>query len=294
MRQKHLPVYDIQHFRQPDGESGFYANTFKAHLKKHHFILSPHKHDFFTTVLFTRGSGVHRIDFNAYDIKPGTVFTLSPGQTHSWSLSEDIDGYIFFHTREFFNLHFTHLRVEDYPFFYSFHNPPFIQLRNHYLKNMEALFTELYDEYQDDRLMKFQKIRSLVSIVYVQLSRMYLPGKEKKEQKQKQNYLARLRKFEQLLDENYRTVKSPAAYAKMMGMSEKHLNRICKECLNKTTTEVISDRVILEAKRLLILSESSIAEVAEQLGYYDNSYFTRLFKKRTGQTPAAFIKSNHQ
>ncbi|MGZ3882833.1 MAG: AraC family transcriptional regulator [Bacteroidia bacterium] len=291
MRQKHLPVYDIEHFRQPNGEEGFYANAFRVHLKKHHFILTPHKHDFFTTVLFTKGTGQHTIDFTTYDIKPGIVFTLSPGQTHSWTLSDDIDGFIFFHTKDFFNVNYTLVRVEDYPFFYSFHNPPLVCLKNHLLRQVETLFSDIYNEYQNDRLMKFQKIRSLVNLVYIELSRVYLPQKERKQQNQ--NYLGKLRKLEQLLDENYKTIKSPAQYAKLMGISEKHLNRICKECLNKTTTDVITDRVMLETKRLLIISKYSVSEVAGQLGYYDNSYFSRLFKKRTGQTPAEFIKKHH-
>ena len=77
----------------------------------------------------------------------------------------------------------------------------------------------------------------------------------------------------------------------MMFISEKHLNRICKECLNKTTSDLIMDRIMLEAKRMLVHSTKSVPEIAEQLGYLDSSYFSRLFKKKCGKTPIEFANS---
>ena len=118
MLNKQLPVYDIEEFMYLGGESNFYANTFKAHLKQHHhFILAPHRHDFYVGIIFTRGSGTHQIEFNNYDIKPGYVFMLAPGEVHDWKLSRDIEGFIFFHTKEFFDLNFTYEKVDNYPFF---------------------------------------------------------------------------------------------------------------------------------------------------------------------------------
>lgn len=72
----------------------------KGHLKSSHkHIEKPHRHDFYVTVLFTHGSGVHEIDFQSYDVQPGSLFFLSPGQIHSWELSDDTEGYIFFSHR---------------------------------------------------------------------------------------------------------------------------------------------------------------------------------------------------
>lgn len=75
-----------------------------------------------------------------------------------------------------------------------------------------------------------------------------------------------------------------------MHLSEKHLNRICKICLNKTTSELIMDRIILEAKRILAFSKYSVSQVAEDLGYSTTSYFIRIFKKKTGRTPFEFMQ----
>ena len=74
-----------------------------------------------------------------------------------------------------------------------------------------------------------------------------------------------------------------------MNLSEKHLNRISKECLNKTTSALIAERITLEAKRLLIHSKYTVTEVASELGYDDTSYFSRFFKKNCGETPIQFL-----
>jgi AraC family transcriptional regulator, transcriptional activator of pobA len=76
-----LPVNDIDEFQYLGSASIFYANTFEAHLKQHaHSILTPHKHNFYVSVLFTRGGGTHEIEFNKYDVRPGKVFMIAPAR----------------------------------------------------------------------------------------------------------------------------------------------------------------------------------------------------------------------
>ena len=152
----------------------------------------------------------------------------------------------------------------------------------------ESIFSEIVEEYKEDHLMRFQKIYSLIDLLYIDLSRVYLP--DIKTQTQNHGFLSKLRRLEDLIEENFKTMKSPGAYAKMMFLSERHLNRICKECLNKTTSDLIMDKIMLEAKRMLAQTQLSISEIAGELGYYDVSYFSRLFKRESGQTPAEFMK----
>ena len=94
--------------------------------------------------------------------------------------------------------------------------------------------------------------------------------------------------FNNLLESNFANEKAPSFYAAKMNISLKHLNRICKDLFNKTVTELITQKVILESKRRLTFSDRSISEISEELGYLNYSYFTRLFKKSTGFTPSKF------
>jgi len=296
MAGKSIPVYDIENFSYRGTESGFYANTFPEHLKQHsNLVLAKHRHVFYLSVLFTKGSGTHEIDFNTYDIVPGSVFMLSPGQVHTWTVSKDIDGYIFFHNREFYNLNFTHEKVENYPFFSTNENMPLIVLKDDEVAGMEKSFRAIVTEYRDRQLMGFQKICSLLNVLYIDLSRAYLPVAQRG--KQNETQLMHVRRLEILIENNFRSIKYPRQYAGMMFMSEKNMNRVCKITLNKTTSDLIADRIILEAKRMLVHSKMSVIQIAVELGYIDASYFIRVFKKRTGETPVEFTnrygKSNH-
>ncbi|MES2565879.1 MAG: helix-turn-helix transcriptional regulator [Bacteroidota bacterium] len=279
-----LPIYKIQHFKETFNEKDFYANDFISHIKHNHIISVAHKHDFFLAVLFTAGSGIHEIDFKKYAIKPGYVFMMSPGQMHHWSLSKDIDGYVFFHTKDFYDSGFTLLSVLDYPFFSSVYNPPFISLNKKNSDILSQIFQEIIKEYQNNAQLKFEKLHALITLVYIELSRHYaLPLETKNE-----TYLLKLRALEKFIDYHFKQKKFPHEYADLMNISEKHLNRICKESLNKTTGNFIIERIILEAKRLLIHSRQTVSEVSLELGYIDNSYFSRVFKKHTGETPVEF------
>lgn len=287
MINEQLPVLKIDQFRHDFENAAIYANKLPAHLKQHHFIRTPHKHDFYLTVLFTKGKGIHDVDFISYEVKPGSVFLMKPGQTHNWKLSKDIDGYVFFHSAEFYDLHFNSYKINDYPFFSSLQNSPFLRIKKKGLKEIEKLFDTVLEEYKSERLLWKQKLLLLISEIYIELSRQYAPTSLVRGS---QIYLAKFQEFEKLVDEKYKYLKSPKEYAAFLNITERHLNRICKACINKTSTNVITDRVVLEAKRLLVNTSYSIGEIASGLGYFDNSYFTRLFKMKCRETPAVFRK----
>lgn len=286
MPKKDLPVYNIDTFHAEEHDHTFYANTFREHLEHHHFVNTPHKHDFFLVILFTKGHGTHQVDFTGYPVKPGSVFILSPGQSHSWKLSKDIDGYIFFHTRDFYDSYYQSEKVQDYPFFRSVHHTPLILLKHKQRHKVEQLFKEILDEYQEARPLRLQKLRLLVALFYIDLARYYLPGLE---ETGGQHYLDQVRRLEGLIDAHFKTEKSPAFYANLMNVSERHLNRMCSISLRKSVSELISDRVVLEAKRMLAGHGHTVAGVAAGLGYFDQSYFARLFKKKSGYTPSGFV-----
>lgn len=283
-----LPIYKINHFKNQHDETDVYANYFVPHIKHHHMVASPHKHDFYLIVLFTKGSGAHEIDFKAYDIKPGTIFMMTPGQMHNWKLSKDIDGYVFFHTKDFYDRGYTAASILDYPFFNSIHNQPLIRLKKKAFEKLTTLFKEIAEEYHHTDILKFEKLHALISLVYIELSRHYLPTTKI----ENETYLLKLRKLEEFIDMYFKSKKYPHEYAGLMNLSEKHLNRISKECLNKTTSDLIAERIVLEAKRLLIHSKHTVTEVATELGYDDNSYFSRFFKKNSGETPVEFLNKH--
>ena len=283
-----VKVLHIDQFEEQGGRLSFYCNDFKSHLKDHfHSISRAHKHDFFLTVIFTAGSGTHEIDFSTFPIKAGSVFMMSPGQVHSWRFSEDIDGFIFFHSQEFFDQHYAARSVYQFPFFYSTQNVPSLDLEPKQAEKLVSRFEELcYENLYENDLVR-QKVVALVDLIYLDLSYWYIQEMGHAAVGAG-GYLTKLRELGRLIDENFIDNKSAAFYADKMNITAKHLNRIVKTTLDQTTSNLILDRVILEAKRKLVHEGGSLSQIAYSLGYEDYAYFSKLFKARTGLTPKGF------
>lgn len=278
-----LPIFSIKEFKTKDEE--FYVNRLDEHLAHHHFIHEPHKHDFYICVLFTKGKGNHDINFKNYPIKPGSVFFLKPGDLHNWAFNEAADGFIFFHSKAFYNLNFQNRKLNDFPFYFSINNPPVLQLDINSQKLITPLFKQLSENKKEDEYTAIQRA-SLVDVIYIELSRHY--SKPEYSEKTNSSYLLKLQSFEELVTINFYTEKSPLFYANKLNISVKHLNRIVKESLNVTASNFIAQIIILEAKKMLIHSDFRVVEVANKLGFEDTSYFIRFFKKHVGITPSKF------
>lgn len=283
---KFLRISELNHNLE---DNDFYANTIPNHLISNHSrIEKPHKHDFYAVFLFTQGTGFHEIDFQIYEIKPGAVFFLYPGQTHSWTLSEDIDGFLFFHSKEFYDLGYVTNSIKDYPFFQSNHTAKCFYLDEKTTQTLKFLLKEIYLEYKSNFWKRNQLILSYLTQSYIKINR-FIEEVSPVEFSQLRHYQFIFNQFENILEENYMNVKLASEYATKLNITQKHLNRVVKSITTKTTTDIILDRIILEAKRMLIYTDKSFSEIANQLGYYDYAYFSKIFKKRVGLSPSEFV-----
>jgi len=99
--------------------------------------------------------------------------------------------------------------------------------------------------------------------------------------------------FKSLLSENFKTIKSPVEYARMLNYSLSHLNESVKNVTGFPVSYSIHQQIILEAKRLLYYTDLDVKEIGFQLGYEDHTYFSRLFTKTAGLSPSAFRRKFH-
>ncbi|WP_223600388.1 AraC family transcriptional regulator [Chryseobacterium sp. GVT01B] len=286
-----ISVLHIDLFQAGKNTSDFYFNTMKNHLVVgHRHIEKPHRHDFYAAVLFTKGVGVHEIDFQKYDVSEGSLFFLSPGQIHSWELSEDIEGYIFFCSQEFYEMHYVNQKLRNFPFFGSVSFPRKLQLNALELKQNINLFKELGEEHQVKNIMKEGLILSLMSQIFINSTRLFSKDFDIQASAAGLSYFKHYQDFENLIEQHFAEHKSIAHYASLLGISSKHLNRIVQTVVQKTATDVITERVVLEAKRMLMYLDESLVEIAFRLGYEEYSYFVRVFRKSSGMTPTQFMR----
>lgn len=128
---------------------------------------------------------------------------------------------------------------------------------------------------------------NLLDIIHIEIARNY----SKTYFHEAHSHNVKIKNLEVLLVQNFKTEQAPSFYAPQLTITLKHLNRISIEILQKTTMEVITNRIILEAKRMLMDKKCTVNEIAMELGFDDYSYCTRLFKKHTRMTPTDFCMS---
>jgi AraC-like DNA-binding protein len=290
MKKESLPIYQIPDFEtnRPDA-SAFYHSRLGRHLHTHHFIQKPHKHNFYILLLFTAGSGTHAIDIQSYSVEAGAFFFLAPGQVHSWQLSEDCEGHILFFSTEFYSFGFPSKNLLHYPFFSASEMPSRLLLPAKQQVDVERLFEAMEAEILNPASSKKEMLRSYLEILLITLSRIYESAYGlKTENRPSQN---RQKALESAIETHFRSQHQASFYSDLLNLSLKQLNRQSKTFLGKTVSQLVIDRIILEAQRLLTYSDKNISEIASQLGFEDPSYFSRLFRKKSGSTPEQFRKS---
>jgi AraC family transcriptional activator of pobA len=285
---KAFPVYDICALSDHQHED-LLVSRFAPYLEKHQNLSLPHKHTFYHVVLFTKGGGTHSIDFKSFPVKPYQIYFMAPGQVHRWNFEGPVDGYIINFSASFFQSFLLRPDyLDSFPFFTGNIDDEVINLSNIAQATVINLFEQLILESTQPNKMGMDIIRALMLQLFILVARespnsslATMPN---------YNYTL-LQSFRKLTDMNFATLKLPKDYAALLYITPNHLNALCNDLLGISAGEVIRNRVILEAKRLLVNLDLTITAIADKLNFTDNSYFTKFFKKYTGLTPEEFRKN---
>ncbi|MET0298905.1 MAG: AraC family transcriptional regulator [Flavitalea sp.] len=286
---KQIPVYDICSIDR-SAQKDLMVARFGSYLQTHYNNLhKPHRHSFYHLVLFTKGKGSHTIDFESFTVRPGQVYFMSPGQVHSWQFTAATDGYIVHFNEALFTnfLQNTHY-LERFRFFNGNAVDGVRQLPAKSFQAASMLFENMLVEIDAKDESNIDVIRLKLIELFILTERATETKKIKAVPKQQQTLL---RNFVQLIDQHFRSVKLPKEYAELLYVTPNHLNALSRHLTGRTAGEQIRERVLLEAKRLLISTDLTVTEIAHDLEFQDNSYFNRFFKKYAGLTPEEFRKS---
>ncbi len=284
-----IPVYDICALADVNHmHEDITAEGLSHYLLRHPDLHFPHRHSFYHLVYFSNGSGSHSIDFETFDVIPGQIYFMIPGQVHGWNFDEDTDGYIINFSEQ---LMYSFLKegqyLEQFPFFSGAATDGVIQLKKNKTL-VEKLLQQIIEETEKNAAMSSEMIRVHLLSLFIQVLRENVPNIIKPYTAPNQLLL---RNFRKLVELHYQQLKLPKEYAAMLYITPNHLNALCNDMAGRSAGEIIRDRVLLEAKRLLVCSGMSVSEIAWQLSFKDNSYFTKFFKKYTSVTPEHFRES---
>jgi len=287
MAKERFPVYDIGHlaeFKKDD----ILISQFAPYLKIHKNLQQAHKHTFYHLVFFTEGAGSQTIDFQKFEVKPYQIYFMVPGQVHHWAFERKVDGYVVNFSPKFFQSFLLKPDyLEQFPFFSGNANEAVINVEENLRIKLIGLFEKLLIETVENQRTALDMARLLLLELFILIGRTVITPQSK----QASPYnLTLLKNFKNLIETNYINNRLPKYYAELLYITPNHLNALCNDLLGIPAGEVIRNRVVLEAKRLLINPQLGITEVANHLNFADNSYFTKFFKKQAGITPEEFRK----
>jgi AraC family transcriptional regulator, transcriptional activator of pobA len=246
---------------------------------------SPHRHNYYEIIFFNKAGGYHEIDFRQFDITADTIHFISPEQVHLLRRKKDVTGFVLSFTSDLLlSISSGQPFLSQFSFFTTECTQPLIifnsQNRNQFLK----IIADIENEFLSDNENKKQMLALLIGQLLLFCKRNY---PEKESLTPGRNLTSR---FMELINAEYRKYKSVSEYADLLHITSGHLNDTVQKQSGRTASELIHDRIVLEAKRLLYHSNHSVKEIAAQLNYEDPSYFTRFFKTHTGKTPEQFRK----
>lgn len=267
-------------------DSEILVEALEAYLDRNKNLIFPHRHNFCHFVLFTSGEGSHTIDFETFEIEPWQIYFMSPGQIHSWNFEGQMQGFVVnFESDVFKNFLIRPDYLSTFSFFGGSIKDEVFVVEEGKRATVLTILNELAANLDNRDFVS-------TSLLYLfQLLQLQRASSSKSLQTNAYNHVL-VRNFLSLIELNYNNLKLPKDYAALLYITPNHLNALCKELLGLSAGEIIRNRIILEAKRLLVIKGHSIAEIAYQLNFSDNSYFTKFFKKIEGVTPEEFRKNN--
>ncbi|QNR85663.1 helix-turn-helix domain-containing protein [Pedobacter riviphilus] len=272
-----FPTLDISEF-WPDQDSG--NNLLYHEIIGKRSIEKPHKHDFFLFMLFEQGSGIHTIDFIDHQVTGGQLHLLFPEQIHKWELGEETHAHQLMISRSIFETLANSLRFS----LILYQNYPVINLSADAYEKILYEFRSIRSELAKPAIL-WEIINARIRLIALMVSEEAQTLFNNQTVYQTKPVLF---KYRSLIDMHYKKEKLVAFYADQLNISANYLNMLCKRHFHVSATALIHERLILEAKRVLLTTERPIKAIAFDLGFYDVAYFSKFFKNQTRITPRAF------
>lgn len=255
----------------------------------------PHIHSFYQIIWFREGSGKHFVDYKEYEVRENYIFFIAKNQVHYFDNNKDYQG-VLLH----FNEAFLVQKESETDFFLKcnlFNNPyqlPYSSIGEKGNTILSQYISQMEKEFENEGIFgKEELLRAYLISFLIQIQRIKIEDNQSQsdapfviDEKRKQ-----LIKFINLVDKNYPKGLSVSEYAQLLAISSRTLSDLTNQLLSKTPSLIIQERIILEAKRLLVHSDLNVNQIGYRLGFDDPSYFAKYFKKHTEASPSEFRES---
>ena len=245
----------------------------------------PHRHDYYELFIFENGGGTHLIDFRELNIFPCSAQLVAPGQVHHLKRSNESVGYALLFQESFINHHvenikfvskFAYMEMEAYSPVFGFNKEEF--------ENIMQILYMINKECERKEQLNYEVIRQLLNIIILNCRRREKVNKSQLLPEGQQLYA----EFRKQVDQRFRDYKKVKEYADLLNTTERQLNDSCKRRSGKSASTIIFERIIIEAKRLIVNTNMSVKEICFELNYEDPAHFSKFFKNQCNYSPSQF------
>lgn len=249
--------------------------------------------NYYSIIWIMNGSGSALVDTERYEYNDNQIFCCSPYQPFMFDAKTKTKGLVINFHPNFFCIHKHHTEVAcDGVLFNNVYQFPFLQIEPTEAESLAWIVAEMEKDIQKNSLATNEAILSYLKLFLINCSRIkksLYPAVEIDTEAQQEKFV--VQKLKDYIETNFKSLHAPKDYADLLHITPNALSKIVKETYNKTLSDLISERIIIEAKRELYLTNKSVEEIASELGYDDQFYFSRFFKKHTDISPSIYRKT---
>ena len=257
-------------------------------LKHRDNITLPHRDTFYNIFWYQKGSAYHLVDFKPIKVKTNSILFVNKHRVQMLDPKGGYDGKFLLFTDGFFDRHPDDIRyLRNNILFNDLLEEPVLNIQND--SPIISVFNDIESELSEPNdTVQYQLLHNLLHNLLLLAER----------ERRKSGFIE-IRKgeeldytvlFKNLLEDKFKTIKSVAGYAGLMSVSERKLSKATATTIGKSPKELIDERVVLEAKRMLVHTSNSIKEIGFDLGFDEPTNFIKYFRKHEEKTPIEFRK----
>lgn len=245
------------------------------------YLDDPQRKEFFEIVWLQNEEAIHPVQHDFQTLRGNWIYLIPPYRVHQLNKAGK-KGVLISFKQEMLEDDMKEFLLDVFRIFNLQGEFSCLQVNEQDSLSLTGIYTLLEGEYQadPDNLVMLKAILKVLLLKLIQYKEHHFTQQDINQK--------RVYEFLLLLESSYKSERTAEYYAQKLGVGDKRLNQILREKVGKTGVQLIHDRLILEAKRQIIHSESTLKEIAFDLGFQDRSYFSRFFKVHTGLTPQEF------
>ncbi|MEO9041393.1 MAG: helix-turn-helix domain-containing protein [Rhodoferax sp.] len=290
-----IPLYSLYGQIDTAAELRFlHLESLESRNRVYDWNIRPHRHhDLYQLIWVAGGGGTVMLDEQTLALQSPVLISIPPSIVHGFQWRPDTDGLILTIAENFVadlvrqcGDPVVGASMDQLLTITGAVDPASVD-------RLSSHFRTILDEYVHNRVCRTTAISGSVLMLFAEVARLrHLSLKKSPARDSGGQDLHR--RFKEVIEAHYRDRWGVAEYAAELAMTERSLRRLCLGMAGQSPMKIVHQRVVLEAKRKLLYTGKTIAEVCYDLGFDDPAYFTRFFTRIEGQTPMEFRRLRHE